>query len=806
MSKRKGRRPSVEGGSRRQTDLWSRLFHSTRAGRLIRRPVVLVSLLTVVVLGLVSGAAGSGSAGADWPQYRSDPAHSGLNAGGSAITTANVGSLTEAWTGATGGSEAEPVVAGGVVYATSGDGKLYAFDAAGASGCSGSPKVCAPLWTTDAFFPTGPVVADGVVYVGSGDGTLYAFDAAGVSGCSGSPKVCQPLWTGRAGPIIASPAVVGGVVYVASFDGSLYAFDAAGVSGCSGSPTVCQPLWTGPTRGSNAHDMRSSPAVVDGVVYVADRDEGDLYAFDAAGVSGCSGSPKVCQPLWTAHTGFVESSPAVAGGVVYVGSFYDGTLYAFDAAGMSGCSGSPTVCQPLWTTNLGFGLSSSPAVAGGIVYDASNSGNIFSAFDAAGVSGCSGSPTVCAPLWTAHIDGGLDYSSPAVASGVVFVGSEGGTLYAFDAAGVLGCSGSPTECAPLWSARTDATRSSPAVAGGFVYVGSSDGTLHAYSLPTPTDSTPPAANPTQLPAVNGSGWNNTDVTVSWNWADESGGSGIDSSRCTTSSLSSGEGDAVTVNASCSDLAGNVGNGSYTVKVDKTAPTLAPTVSPNPVAFNGSAMASPNATDTLSGVASQSCAPVITSVAGVHSVLCTATDNAGNTALASASYTVASPLNAGTTTCTGIYSGGGKDVTVPTGATCILLPGTTVSHDTIVQSGGKLIANGVGFGHDVSLTGAGGSTVCGSSISHDLTAQGSVNGSGTTTICNDDVGHDLNIRNNGGPVLVTGNTVGHDLNVQNNTPGGATVNSNGSGHDATCQGNSPQTGNGNSAVHNNSCPL
>ena len=56
------------------------------------------------------------------------------------------------------------------------------------------------------------------------------------------------------------------------------------------------------------------------------------------------------------------------------------------------------------------------------------------------------------------------------------------------------------------------------------------------------DTSAPTASPTQLPAENGLGWNNTDVTVTWNWSDEAGGSGIDNAACTTSSTSTGEGE------------------------------------------------------------------------------------------------------------------------------------------------------------------------------------------------------------------------------------------------------------------------
>jgi hypothetical protein len=62
------------------------------------------------------------------------------------------------------------------------------------------------------------------------------------------------------------------------------------------------------------------------VVYVGSLDQ-KLYAFDAAGTTSCSGSPKSCTPLWTATTGGqVVSSPAVSHGAVYVGA---DKLYAF---------------------------------------------------------------------------------------------------------------------------------------------------------------------------------------------------------------------------------------------------------------------------------------------------------------------------------------------------------------------------------------------------------------------------------------------------------------------------------------------
>jgi len=52
--------------------------------------------------------------------------------------------------------------------------------------------------------------------------------------------------------------------------------------------------------------------------------DGNLYAFSAAGATGCSGTPKTCTPLWatgTSTSGANLSSPAVANGMVYEGQW-----------------------------------------------------------------------------------------------------------------------------------------------------------------------------------------------------------------------------------------------------------------------------------------------------------------------------------------------------------------------------------------------------------------------------------------------------------------------------------------------------
>jgi outer membrane protein assembly factor BamB len=267
------------------------------------------------------------------------------------------------------------------------------------------------------------------------------------------------------------------------------AFDAAGSTGCSGSPVVCVPMWT--TTGLPASTGNTgSPAIgASGVLYIANQ---TLYAFDAAGSANCSGTPKVCAPLWTAATTNYPtySAPAVANGTVYVGS-WGSKLYAFDAAGSANCSTTATgkTCSPLWTAATPSSIGGTPAIAHGVVYTVSGDGTL-SAFDAAGSRNCSGTVTAktCTPLWSSApgTSGYVTSSSPAVANGVVYFSSTNGGTYGYDAAGSLKCSvsGTAKTCSPLWSAATGFIGGgSPAIVNGVLYINvSGDGTIYAYSL------------------------------------------------------------------------------------------------------------------------------------------------------------------------------------------------------------------------------------------------------------------------------------------------------------------------------------
>ena len=480
--------------------LVARLLAVAAAGALVLGSMPAPTIAAPAGAPVVSTPASQAVASGDWPQFHNDPAHTGYNAAETTISASNVSTLGVAWTATTGGSigHSSPVVANGIVYVGSEDGKLYAY----AVGCNVGGGSCAPLWeaVTGSGIESAPAVDGGVVYIGSMDHKLYAFDAAGIAQCSvlAGVKYCNPLWTGTTGNAIwGSPAVANGYVYVGAMDGKVYAFSLSAstmATTCLGAaPTrTCNAAWTA-TVGSGLTPMMSSPAVVASgpsaasLLFVTSTD-GNLYAFDPSGGWFCSGSypNKTCQAMWKGDEGhLLYASPSVANNLVYTVD-QDGNVEAYVAdSSYAGCSGlSPNrVCPPEWESG-GYGrMHSSPAVTTGAVYAGTYGGSLYG-FDAYGsTQHCTfnGQSFVCSSLWHGVAVGPME-SSPAIANGVVYVGSEDGRLYAYAAA----CA--TATCSPLWTspATGGPIDSSPAVSNGVVYVGSNDGKLYAFALPVST--------------------------------------------------------------------------------------------------------------------------------------------------------------------------------------------------------------------------------------------------------------------------------------------------------------------------------
>lgn len=403
----------------------------------------------------------------EWPQFRFDDRHDGVNKFENTLNRGNVKFLDIEWQAQLGDivDVSSPTIVNGVVYIATVDGTLWAYPA---DGC-GQSFCDTPLWqsTNLAQIRDTPTVANGVVYVGSqtdensNDGKLNAFSA---EGCGQS--VCAPLWQGDAGPdsiLESSPTVADGVVYVGAFDGKLYAFNA---DGCG--QTLCQPLWTGQTGGS----IESTPTVYKGMVFVG-SDDGKLYAFKAGGCRKTA-----CKPKWTGalDSPVFSSSPAIANGLVYIAGQHE--LAAFHA---KGCGAKQ--CSPVWqASDDNEFFNASPAVSGGLLYIPWATG--LAVYD---TNGC-GQQT-CDKLWQLFGDGfqAAVVSSPTVANGVVYAGRNTGEVLAWKA-GSCG----DIICHNIWSGQTQdqIVSSSPTVVNGKLYIGSADnhfsedisGRLYVWSL------------------------------------------------------------------------------------------------------------------------------------------------------------------------------------------------------------------------------------------------------------------------------------------------------------------------------------
>jgi hypothetical protein len=436
-----------------------------------RRRVTLIAVVGIAVLAL---------AGCEWTALGYDLGNT-RSSGDNVINVTNVPALNRAFTGITGSTvRSSPAVAKDIAYVAAGDAKLYAFDALGMTNCDGTPKTCDPLWTAALgnSSPGNPTVADGRVFVQTA-ATLFAFNAAG---CSAA--VCTPLWRhnfASSSGYTSDAIVAEGTVYVTHQTG-LYAFDAAGPSArCTTASGVktCTPKWT--ASGVNTAQNLAPPAFANGRVYAGGvRGSNKVSVFNVATCSANGG----CTPEWTTSAG--GGGVTVAGGSLYSGGA--GYLYAFDANGITNCPVSPSgkVCGPRWRYELYTGIDTLPAIANGIVYSGAHGSGVtvpllLGAFPADG-SGCPiptmGPPTrTCSALWTSSVPGaGGEKSAPAVANGIVFVGSKNKNVYAFNA---NGCS-APT-CDPVWSRATNGEiESSPAVSNGRLVVGTLGNSLYVF--------------------------------------------------------------------------------------------------------------------------------------------------------------------------------------------------------------------------------------------------------------------------------------------------------------------------------------
>jgi outer membrane protein assembly factor BamB len=315
------------------------------------------------------------------------------------------------WTFEAGDSiESSAAIVGGTVFVGSQKGELVAL----------SLENGTVYWRYKIDDPIGessPAYSNGVVYIGDLNGWLHA-----VNSTDG-----KKLWAFRTGSEIkSSPVVVGDYVLIGSYDENLYC-----VSARNGSL-----VWKFRTHGP----VHSTPSISDGVAFIAGCDE----MFRGIRISD---SKEMFSLSSDAYTG---ASPALRGNAAYYGTFNNEVLMVdllqhkvvwryqhpqrqfpfYSSAAVTAnrivVGGRDKLVHGLdqngkaaWTFATRARVESSPAIADGRVFVGSNDGRFYVLNLMTG-----------AKEWEFNAGAPLS-ASPAIAKGRIVIGSQDGRLYCF---------------------------------------------------------------------------------------------------------------------------------------------------------------------------------------------------------------------------------------------------------------------------------------------------------------------------------------------------------------------------------------
>lgn len=320
-------------------------------------------------------------------------------------------SLKQLWTYEAGESiESSAAIVGSTVFVGSQKGELTALSLENGS----------VYWKFPTGSPIGessPAYGNGAVYIGDLGGWLNALNASDG----------KKLWAFKTnGEIKSSPVVVGDRVLIGSYDEYLYCLSARNGS----------LLWKAKTNGP----VHSTPGIADGIAYIAGCDE----LFRAIRISD---GKEVFNISSGAYTG---ASPALRGGSAFYGTFDNEVLGV-----------NLTQKQIAWRyehPTRHFPFYSSAAVTNNRVVLGGRD-KMVHGLSLAGKS-----------VWTFATRSRVE-SSPAIAGGRVFVGSNDGRFYVLNL----------TDGAKLWEFEAGAPLSaSPAIANGRIVIGSQDGRLYCF--------------------------------------------------------------------------------------------------------------------------------------------------------------------------------------------------------------------------------------------------------------------------------------------------------------------------------------
>ncbi len=369
--------------------------------------LTLLSLAAVPALGAEPG---------DWPQFRRDPALTGV------APTAPGDELELAWSVPLGFSvESSPAVVGGFVYATALPGVLVKLDLETGTEAwryqPGATEAENEGFEEDRFGESSPAVSGGLVFVGDLLGVLHAVDTE-----TGTVR-----WTFATGAEIkSSPVVESGVVLVGSYDEHFYAFD-AGTGEMLWSLQAEGPVHATPARSGGLAWITGCDAILRGVRI---RDGHEALRFDSGA--------------------YTAASPAIADGVLYYGTFNNEVL-AVDAD-------QGVLRWRYEHPERHFPFYASAAVRDGLVVVAGRDKLVHALDRESGEA-----------RWTFRARARFD-ASPAIAGNRVYAGNADGRLYVLDLA--TGEKVSEFHAGgPIMG--------SPALSGAHIVFGTQDGTLFA---------------------------------------------------------------------------------------------------------------------------------------------------------------------------------------------------------------------------------------------------------------------------------------------------------------------------------------
>ena len=319
--------------------------------------------------------------------------------------------LKQLWTYEAGDSiESSAAIVGGTVFVGSQKGELAALNLDNG----------AVYWKYGTDSPIGessPAYSNGVVYIGDLGGWLHAVNASNG----------KKLWAFKAGnEIKSSPVVVGDRVLIGSYDQHLYCLSTRNGS----------LLWKFKTNGP----VHSTPSIAGDLAFIAGCDE----FFHAISIS--SGKEEFAVSS-EAYTG---ASPALRGTSAYYGTFNNEVLMVnltehrigwryqhpqrhfpfYSSAAVTATRivvggrdkmvhGLSLAGKSVWTFDTRARVESSPAIAGGRVFVGSNDGRFY-------VLNLSNG----AKLWEFNAGAPLS-ASPAIARGRIVIGTQDGRLYCF---------------------------------------------------------------------------------------------------------------------------------------------------------------------------------------------------------------------------------------------------------------------------------------------------------------------------------------------------------------------------------------